>query len=491
MNAHQGYLDACEQEPLATCGKIQPVGALLACDPHSLQVTYVSAEIARWLGKLPKALLGARVPEPLAGFLADDTPRAGTRRYLDGQMLGDATVDMIISATEQAIVFELYPPGAPLTVKLDVVSALPASIADEQELAYARQRLVELLRQYSGFERVMFYAFHNAGDGTVLHESVADSAMGTYLGLRFPASDIPQIARRLYQKNPWRCIFDSQAAGEPVLANANSPLDLTLTDLRAASPIHQQYMQNMGVGGSVSLPVKRGETLGALISLHHAKPQRLGIQALRQLAMLVNQYTMLEADYFARLRMHRIDALNRRFARFTQRITSLDRFYDQWDWVSGWLIEEFAADGIAALIDQEWLEAGQVPEEASMQAIETCFAQHASPVWMSEYLQGDCPDLGLSAIAGLLAIRVGELPQQSQDCIYFFRGEHVHEVSWGGNPNKPTEQQIADAPIAPRRSFERWVEQRLGHSKPWPDGTRLGLLKLRVNIQQVINRGYD
>ena len=139
-----------------------------------------------------------------------------------------------------------------------------------EEVREATQWITQLVSQETGFGRVMYYHFREDGDGEVSAEVCSSKEYGSYLGLRYPASDIPLVARQLYVLNPWRLIPDIQAEAVALLSSeAQQVADLSLTDLRSVSPVHVQYLANMGVRASPSFPLLMNGELVGLIAAQH------------------------------------------------------------------------------------------------------------------------------------------------------------------------------------------------------------------------------
>jgi light-regulated signal transduction histidine kinase (bacteriophytochrome) len=125
----------------------------------------------------------------------------------------------------------------------------------------------------TGFNRILLYRFDEAGHGTVLCEQ-NDGTLPSYLDLRFPASDIPQQARDLYILNTIRIIPDANYVPSPLHGLDKRPLgslDLSISILRSVSPVHLEYMRNMGTMSSMSVSIICEGKLWGLISGHHAE----------------------------------------------------------------------------------------------------------------------------------------------------------------------------------------------------------------------------
>ncbi|MGJ7462308.1 GAF domain-containing protein [Halomonas sp. MA07-2] len=482
MNVTRGFIDACEQERLHLSGAIQPHGALLVVDA-ALTITHASRNVFDWLGETAEQLVGGALPEHLEKALTQLGTAPGER--LTHNALRELEEEVALAAVrgdDGHIMIELLPATGSHPDQEGQSSARGgdwSTFRNDTDVALARETLVSALRQYSGFDRVLYYTFLHGGNGEVIAEATSQQAQGSYLGLRFPASDIPQVARALYAKNPWRTIPDAQADSVELVGLTSSPPDLSLVDLRSVSPVHQHYMGNMGVQGAVSFPLLVANKLAGLISLHAYTPRRLSPLALRRLSDEVKRFEFARRDYEARQRMELIDTIERRFDAMRRHLAEQGSLEAAWPTISRWLMDEFEAHGVMLDNGRDLFTEGLCLEPEALEAVSAWCESDGTLTRISESLARECPDMPLSEVAGLLATSI-PLKDGRRLRLFLCRAEEIHEVAWGGNPDKPAENSSGAHPIAPRRSFERWVEKRMGYSRPWPSHTQLKLLKLRV-----------
>ena len=164
------------------------------------------------------------------------------------------------------------------------------------------QAIATEVHDVTGFDRVMVYRFAPDGSGAVIAEARGSAGINSFLGLNFPASDIPRQARLLYQANWIRNIPDARYAPAVIMPPLNpltgQPLDLSHSILRSVSPVHRQYLANMGVVASVSLSlILRGQLWG-LIACHHNAPRYLP-HRLRDACELFAEMTSSYLEYEA------------------------------------------------------------------------------------------------------------------------------------------------------------------------------------------------
>lgn len=484
-----GFLDACEREALHRSGAGLPHGVIIVADDAGI-VRHVSAHVGSLTGEPPEHWLGKPLPAALARLTVRLGPQPGSRVSASSLALGTASGwDVVASRGEGGgLVVECVPadqdePGHPAARR---IPETPETFDGEEELAVSMNRLVESVGRLTGFERVMYYRFMDDGDGEVVAEHCQGAAQGRYAGLRFPASDIPQIARALYLRNPWRLIPDACAAPAPIVGLSPEPPDLTWSDLRSVSPVHQVYLANMGVRASLSLPIRAGNTLAALVACHHGSVRHLPLSILEQASTLARAHSLGLSAYQVRRRMRLIDGLVYRFDEARQILQRHGDIGSAWPELGPWLMREFQCEGAVLAHDGEFETAGMdVPVEA-LAALEDWSAhERGEAVTLSDRLSRAIPHWPPTALAGALIVRVRTRTSRNL-ALMLLRTEHAHEVSWGGNPEKPIEYHDGQYGIAPRRSFEKWIEKRLGHSRPWDNEVRLLALRLRDMLAQAL-----
>lgn len=479
MSITGGFIVQCEQEQLHRSGAIQPYGALLVTTAAGC-ISQVSANIEDWLQQPPTALLGQALPEPLAALQDKLAAEPGSRCERISLVLPVRTVSVVISRNEDGgAVLELLPADSLAPVRPALSPRSFTAFADSAAMRYAREQLVAHIQQQGGFERVMFYRFRHDGTGEVVAEARAAGVCGTYLGLRFPASDIPQIARDLYLKTPWRSIVSARAEPIPLLSRDGTTADLTYADLRSVSPVHQSYMQNMGVAASVSFPLRTANQLRALISCHAAQEGPLSLPELQALTAQVERYNLREREFLTNRRTRLVQHLQQQFQDWQSLITGAGSLAQAWPQLAPLILQEFQASGLWLDTGALLLTAGQVPDDDAMPVITGWVqqAQDEQQVLLVQSLSRECPQPLLTGVAGLAAVSTAGHPAALQ-CL-LFREEEMYQVAWGGNPDKPVEQHRGQHPVTPRNSFERWVESRIGYCREWPQDTRLKLLQLR------------
>ncbi|BBC71535.1 two-component system sensor histidine kinase/response regulator [Altererythrobacter sp. B11] len=502
MNAEPVTLDNCASEPIHLIGRIQSFGFLIALSPQWI-ITHVSRNVAEEVGREAEALLEL----PAAEVLAEDAIHAlrarlqmrGTpqsvERIFGLKLFGDdRRFDVALHISGRDVVLEAEPAVAD---EAGLYETHVRPMAERTKRAGSTEELCAVaarqLRGLTGFDRVMVYRFSPDGSGEVVAES-RGSGIDTFLGLHFPANDIPAQARRLYSTNLLRIITDVDDPTVEIVTRGGSdaaPLDLGMSTLRAVSPIHIEYLRNMGVAASLSVSIMRDGQLWGLFACHHYAPLRLSypmrtaVELFGELfAYMVDQSENTRArEQRARARqLH--DTLMARLAEGRSLLTDFGR-------VSETVGEVIAHDGMVGWIDGQFVSSGEVPAKAEFLELAGFLDRVAAGnLWSTENLSQDFPPAANFAapLAGVLAIPVSRAPR---DYIVLFRSELSRSVRWAGNPEKSVKLGPNGPRLTPRESFAEWQQVVTGRSQPWDEEEMLCAEQLRATLMEVILRLTD
>jgi PAS domain S-box-containing protein len=460
----------CEDEEIRTPGSVQRHGFLLMLDDHDEHVTAASENTEDFLGIPLKVVLGAPVEtmlerEVLAAVrsLAHAAPTS-LLTYLGAfQVRGELCSVVTHSVNGHRILeFErlerLVSPELMNAVITNFVGKL-ANLGSELELCQAITKQVEEL---TGFNRVLLYRFDEAGHGTVLTEE-NDGALPSYVGLRFPASDIPQQARALYVLNTMRIIPDVNYVPSPlkgVAGRSAATLDLSLSVLRSVSPIHLEYMRNMGTISSMSISIVCGGQLWGLISAHHSEAKTVPYLVRSACDMLTKMVvTQLTAHQTASKlsKMVQYHAVQRRV--LTQ-MAAQNNYVAAMAAQMSDLVQVTDAAGAALLIDGRCVRSGKTPDETSvLRLAEWLDTKLEMELFESRQLSQEID--WSDGSSGLLAIRISDI---RHNYVMWFRPEVVQTVRWAGEPVKAQDD---EGQLHPRASFNEWKELVRGQSEPW------------------------
>lgn len=493
-------LTNCDREPIHVPGSIQPHGCLIACDAEAVTIRRHSANASAFLGLREFELVGRKLEDVLGGPVVHDMRNALARSGAPSRAglmprcrIGalDREFDISIHSFKGNAIIEFEEarsdgPSSPLEFARTLVGRL-SNVATPTELIKIATRLLRAVLQY---DRVMIYQFASDGSGKVVSEAKRPD-LESFLGQHFPASDIPQQARQLYLLNPIRVV--SNTSGErfpivPVLDNAGEPLDLSYAHLRSVSPIHCEYLRNMGVSASMSVSIILEGGLWGLIACHHYTPRSLPMNR-RIAAEILGEFFALQLGALTQKQL--LFAAERARNFLNGLLTSASHMTDASDFL-GHHLAEFRdlveSDGVGVWVHGQWRAEGNAPtpafaEELAVFATEVCEGQ----IWATTSLREALLSAAVYAeqFAGLLIIPLSQIPR---DYLFFFRKELVHTIEWGGDPNKTYSIGPHGDRLTPRQSFAVWKQTVAGHSKPWTPVERELAESARRTLIEVVLR---
>ncbi|MEZ0169070.1 ATP-binding protein [Microvirga sp. TS319] len=494
-------LTACEREPIHIPGSIQPHGALFAFSRVDMTVTHASANAASLLGVDPDLLLkrpwGEALPAIAAQLEADlETPMpAGTSHYLRTITLtgdgGEAAYDAVLSRSDGHVILELEAVPEGQASSIETLYPILRRFVEDLQGAATVERLCRLaaedIRRMTGFDRVLIYRFDEYWNGTVIAEDRND-ALPSYLDLRFPASDIPAQARELYRRNRLRIIPDATYTPVPIRSHDPAPLDLSDSVLRSVSPVHLEYMRNMGTPASMSISILRGGALWGLISCHNSEPRRVPLPVRNACDFLTQIFSLqLEARENTALADARV-RLGAIQARLLASMAGENAFIDGLVGHPDDLMRLAGARGVAILTEEHCWRLGETPGEAQVKALCGWLSEHhQEDVFATDRLSEIFPEARAYAdkASGLLSISISKM---RSSYILWFRPELVETVKWGGNPEKPMREEAGTLRLHPRRSFEIWKETVRARSAAWDRSEIEAVKELRNAIVGIVLR---
>jgi light-regulated signal transduction histidine kinase (bacteriophytochrome) len=490
-------LSNCEREPIHVPGSIQPRGVLIEVSDPDLVVRRVSENLVDvvglpWqeaLGRPLADLLGTRPAEAVArsasafGDLRERNPVEITLDVAGSPVPVDALLHRVARGAEgtgdaslpsSSLVVELEPALGPRPFSFPNTYQAVRGTIGELNRASSLQELYDItaqaVRTLTGFDRVMVYRYDADYNGEVVAEAKAES-LNSFLGLHYPASDIPAQARALYEKNWIRLISDVDYTPAPLRAVGDlataPPLDLTYSTLRSVSPIHVEYLKNMGVRASMSISLLRDDKLWGLIACHHYSGPHAPPYATRAAAEFLGSTLSLRlvdrAEEDEVLRALRVRST---LAWLTAATLDEDRPLADTLLGSPSLLDLLPADGVAVHLQGHRGAAGAVLPAGLADRVAAWAAARGQDVVATDTLPRTAPELGAPVE---LACGVLVLPLPEAQYIVWFRGEAVQHIDWGGDPhNKALAAREGDeVRLSPRKSFERWQEVVRGRSEPW------------------------
>ena len=498
-------LTNCEYEPLERIRIVQPFAALAVVDPDTLRVRYVSENLADLTGVAWERAVG----QPLAEVFPADVA-AFVRRMVGRSSFEEVNpllVPFLIDGRRVPRHVALTRVGSDLGLEVERIQEEHEGSAFQYRLGQAVQRIQNLgdsaalfaeatriVRDVSGYDRVMIYRFDDDYNGEVIAEAAAEG-LESYRGLRYPASDIPAQARRLFLANQVRILADVSAAPTWIRAADGAPpeVDLTHVACRGTSPIHVEYLLNMGVAATMSIAIVIEDRLWGLFALHHGSPRHLGFRMrafMKFLGQVFSGHLAVHAAGEYRRRV--LDAQVRR-ARLGDEISLADDIglaLTTGGLTALQMVD--AVDGAAVCIDDDLRTVGQTPPVERIRDLIAWVAQRSDDplVFHTDRLADAYPEHGELG-EGCKGVLVTWLERERNEYIAWFRGERIREVAWGGRPTKEhVELAGGGTRLAPRKSFARYVELVSGRSRPWSNDDEDAALALRAHINDVVLRRY-
>jgi light-regulated signal transduction histidine kinase (bacteriophytochrome)/CheY-like chemotaxis protein len=492
-------LTNCDREPIHIPGSIQPHGAMLVVNSQTYEISYVSSNIEErldlrasdMLGKPLETILGSKLTHNVRNALAVAATGQKTSVIVRAELgRNRPPCDILVHEYEGWLFLELEDAAAldDTEVALHLTQSLVRRIDREADIEPLSKSVARLVRATLGYDRVMIYRFLHNGAGRVIAEA-KNASLTSFLGHHFPAGDIPVQARRLYVENWVRVIGDTSFVPVPLmpaLKTGERPVDMSHAHLRSVSPIHCEYLTNMGVSASMSISIVVDGELWGLVACHHDTPRTLSIP-LRMSAELFGQYLSLHISAVENRRAKvasiatrkKLDAIISTIDRAEPVETTLKRKL-------GAFSSLIACDGAAVWVDGEWTASGVVPDDEDVEHLMSVVAKHAGrKIWGTQNLKALAAnsDAYGQRVAGMLAIPVSPV---ADDYLCFFRSEEAYEMSWAGEPVKNEAITPAGARLSPRGSFETWRDDVRNQSLPWTDADLVIAEAIRNYVRDVL-----
>jgi two-component system, chemotaxis family, sensor kinase Cph1 len=514
-------LTNCDREPIHISNEIQPHGVLIAFSEVDFIIGQISQNSEIFLGHPPTALLGQSLEllmnsDQMAivkGCINADFENVNPLR-LELNVLGKLKLfDAIVHRSDKAIVMELEPyslidaengqqPDRTTNEQQAVnffyfykfVKKPIDRIQDTQTLAELSQQIVIAIRSLTEFDRVLMYQFDPDGSGHIIAENKT-AEMESFLGLHYPASDIPKQAKELYRLNLLRIIPNAQYVPVPLVPKLNplsdAPLDMSRAVLRSVSPLHTEYLHNMGVQSSMSISLMCDQQLWGLIVCHHPTPKNLPYETLT-----ICEFVGRVISYELRSKVDAEDLsykiqLQVAQSRFVNTIASCQSLSDGFAQNPQALIELVTASSVVFCEGSDVSCFGKTPPEAAIadlvKWVDTQIGE--GKIYSTNTLGTDYPNFApyKDVASGLLALRIF---QSKSTYLLWFRPEVLQTVNWGG---QKTVEVNADNSrrITPRKSFALWEQTVQLQSLPWKACEIEATLELHIKLIGILLQKAD
>ncbi len=498
-------MNNCAREPIHRPGKIQAHGLLLITDALGERILCASENVATQLGLRTADVVGARVDDLSPGSFPDlahvlkemlRTDRSGTDpSALPHEIRSDGKHFNVFLRKGpddlKLFEFEAYQPATDHDIQARLFSAFTRIRSPHLDISRVLDHAAQEVKKVTGFARVMIYRFHEDWHGEVVAEA-CDPSLGTFMGLHFPASDIPPQARDLYTRHHIRQIPDvGSETFELVAAPGHENLvstDLSNVESRAVSPVHIQYLKNMGIGASFSISIISHGRLWGLIACHNLSPLVLP-HSVRTTCLLIGQLLAVSLDADIEREKNVLNAQADQALRDLGSVLLTDRPLGSiLDDHASMIATLFSADGLWSNIGGEISTFGLQPGAYGLlDLFSQMEAANAGPVFVTDRITELVADGSELPFAGVLGIR---LQRSTNEFLFLLRRERKQTVNWAGLPQKSDEpfQQNGFATLGPRKSFEIWEEEVKGISEKWSLLDRTLGEKLRLLLLDALNQ---
>lgn len=473
LEAEKEALQNCETEPIQYVAYIQPFGCLLAVDTETDVIIYVSENLQDWVSMPIDQVLGAKMDHVFSRDMVHQFNNAlahstiSSQREYVGRITDIKTSDVFIHEKARRLIIELQPTSAvhkPTLKIMDVMSRINSRLKTAKNIQQLLNQMVIEFRALSGFNRVKAYRFLNDGSGEIVAES-REPQLDSFLGLRFPAIDIPQSARKIYERNPIRIIPSVTAEQVRLLSidKQKEPLDLSLALFRGHVPVHMLYLQNMGIQATLSLHIILNGKMWGFFAFHHMSERMLDSETISALQMLNGSVATVLELYIREQGIERMEECARVASTLFLGDDSPLGFSANWKTASSELATLIDCDGVGLLSYDRYDTYGTCPTEGFIQEL----ASFLDDLVERDDFDGkpfgiDSNELSFSKsyIEDAEGILVIPKPAVSYRYLFYFRKDIDRVIRWAGNPSKDLYKSEDGFRLNPRTSFAEYQEQK-------------------------------
>ena len=477
-----GY-ENCDQEQIHLLGHIQSHGILIGINELDLTIAQISDNTIEFFNIPASSLieqpLSILFPEPQIDILVSFLSRKDLEIFNPTKITIQIEQNKylfqgIMHRSDGLLILELEPLPTDSDSSLSfyhLAKSAAANVRQAKDFAEMSGLLVQEIRKITQCDRVMIYRFEPDNSGIVIAEA-KDEQIESFLGLHFPADDIPELARKLYYKNWLRQIVDVNSHPVPIVPLNNpitqEPIDLSFSPLRSVSPIHIKYLQKMGVSASFSISLISAGKLWGLIACHHFFPQYIDYEARKAcefLAQVMSIEIVSRYEQELKTAQKKIKIVQ---AKLKQNILgakqSINQIFSQ---NADSLLDLVNAQGVAICLSDRISKIGTCPPQKFISSLVLWLETKSEDVFHTNCLSCLYPEAqAVKDIAsGILAISIS-LNHTSYHIIWF-RCEVIQTVDWAGDPNKLALDDEWE--LNPQRSFDLWKETVKAKSLPWDE----------------------
>lgn len=479
-------MEECEKELLHLTGHVQSFGAFIRIEQTTLSVTHVSQNIHNFIDSKASELLGETL-DNLHWFPADVITElghhAGNRQVISVPGKSEKLLSVQIIRCEGGFHLELEdscystPGYVSHNLEADLLKPFREDWLDNEYF----EHLVKAIGESLPFERTMLYRFQSDWVGEVIAE-YCKTEKNCYLGLKFPASDIPEIARKLYFENPSRLIVDASADPVPIISVNDNPPDLTHSNLRSVSPVHLQYLKNMGVRSSFSIALIIGGQLWGIVSCHSPVTVNLLSERRRLAEKAVKAFCNAYSGYLAGKRLSWLKEADKQLAKI--RLALISKEKNNYCHVLSELVYNlFKCEGVFVSFAKRNSWFGPDENRPWLKELDQCISSMTEGyVFGTDNIRSHSAFDSSASWPFRGALVIKENYERDGLRIAVLRKPEKQITSWAGNPDKSSLQRDENGMLTPRASFQKWVETSGDRSVSWEQQDILLAKKLRAML---------
>jgi two-component system, chemotaxis family, sensor kinase Cph1 len=487
----QVNLENCAKEPIHLIGRTQEHGVLLACNFQTLEITQAGANAITFFGISTDDLPGTGISSLIGEEKTQELKKQlDIKENLPLQVRINGKVFLMLphlSGQNLILDFEPFPEEQDSLIFQNQLSTVLNRFQKALSVNELSNAAAIVIKKMFGYHRVMIYRFDEQWNGEVIAEE-REEEMEAWLGLHYPATDIPEQSRKLFLSQRVRIISKVDYSPVPIMPGLSpltgEPLDISQSGLRAVSPIHIEYLKNMGVGASLTAAIVVRGKLWGLIACHHNSEKYLDFHSRERCRFvahtLSNELTLLETN--SQISKFQLSENIRRQLVVQMNFHKDLRYALTRDTVK--FTDVIDCGGGAIFIKDEWELTGNTPNEAQLdRLLKNFIKKQSNSVYLTRNLSAEFPEAGKyrTTASGLLSLKIAE-----NKFLLWFKPEVVQVVNWGGDPNNKAFYNEKEQRLSPRKSFEKWTEKLTGTSEPWDDLDKNIARSLRENISHVL-----
>lgn len=490
-------LTNCDREPIHLLGRVQSFGAMMVLTSDWILINassnldaFAKVDSAALIGELVNAMVHPEAMRRLRESLNNMGSGDHSERLFGLRLFtrNDTPYDCAMHFSGDHLIIEIEPCGKHLpTLNLQTLRKALREICSTDDLKDFYHTATQHVAHLLGYDRVMLYQFHPDDSGEVIAET-RNSNVDSFIGMRYPASDIPKQARALYLRNLTRIIVDVDDPGVEFIHNES--IDLSLSTLRTVSPLHIEYLKNMGITSSMSVSIVVEGKLWGLFACHHYQPNFVSLEQRSIAEVFAEAFSMELASRLTRLQQVDLNITKSLHLKMMATLNAEDSVFENLKVHLPSIQKLIPSSALVLKVDVDVAATGDPISAEDLSLLANRLNRIGTDdLIMTDNLEHFSQFASLSdRFAGMLAIPISRRPR---DYLIFLRREEPYEVNWAGNPEKPVELGPNGSRLTPRKSFETWMELRRGYSAPWSISDRNIATQIKNTLLEVMVRNID